>query len=117
MKKTKIINLVLITAALASCNKQPESEWSGGKKSGSVNMRADTTAKYSRVHSGVSPMLWFYAFRPYGMYYGGTYHHAGYSSSGISQNSNIGTSHTKSTAMRGGFGGRGSSSHSYSVGS
>ena len=68
MKKSKAIQLVLITAALASCNKaQKESEWSSGPK---THIRSDSTAYYTRAHhgSGASMLLWYYAFRPYGNY-------------------------------------------------
>jgi hypothetical protein len=108
MKKSKTITLVLITAALASCNKEkPESEWSGPK----VYMRSDSTAAYTRTHHyyGVgSALLWYYAFRPYRGYAGGQYGRAGYYSSGIHERSNIGHNTTKSSIVRGGFG-RGSS--------
>lgn len=95
MKKSKAITLVLITAALASCNKpQPKHE---SKK---VHMRSDTTASYTRTqHSN-----WFYAFRPYGLYNHGSYQRYGFYSSGLSERSNIGTSHHKSNVIRGGFG-------------
>lgn len=110
MKKSKTITLVLITSALASCHKEKsEKEWSGGPK---VYMRSDTTASYSRTHhyyGGVgSALLWYYAFRPYRGYNGGNYGHAGYYSSGIQRNSNIGHNASKSSVVRGGFG-RGSS--------
>ncbi len=104
MKKSKYIELVLITAALASCNK-PQKDWESGNK---VYMRSDTTAPYSRAHyhhgSGISPLLWYYAFRPYGNYYNGHYQRAGYYSSGLRESSNIGSNGFKSAAVRGGFG-------------
>ena len=105
MKKSKVIALALITSALASCHKDPVTSYK--KNDQKVFMRSDTSAKYSQSHchsSGISPWLWYYAFRPYGMYNNGSYSHAGYYSSGISQNSNIGTSSNKSNIMRGGFG-------------
>lgn len=103
MKKTKIINLVLISAALASCHQKKKVD----HNKPNVYMRGDSTAKYSRAyHSGGNPWLWYYAFRPYGYYNGGTYHHTGYYSGGISEVSNIGRSMTKSNVVRGGFGGR-----------
>lgn len=95
MKKSKAITLVLITAALASCNKpQPKQE---GKR---VHMRSDTTASYTRTHHS----NWFYAFRPYGLYENGSYNRSGFYSSGLSERSNIGTSSHKSNVIRGGFG-------------
>lgn len=105
MKKTKHIELILITAVLASCN-QPKSnnDWDSGNK---IHIRSDSTAPYTRVHhhSGVgSALLWYYAFRPYGNYYNGNYQRAGYYSSAIHPNSNIGSNSFKSGVVRGGFG-------------
>jgi hypothetical protein len=103
MKKSKIISLVLITAALASCNKPKP-------KASHLHLRSDESAKYATVdtsrymHSGPSPM-WYYAFRPYGSYSNGSYHKSGYYSSGISESSNVGHSSAKSSVIRGGFGG------------
>jgi len=112
MKKSKIVGLVLITAVLASCNKHEKKNWDNND----VYMRSDDSAPYNQVQQfgGVNAFMWYYAFRPYGMYYGGSYHHSGYYSSGLSESSNIGHSSTKSSAMRGGFGG---SSRSFSVSS
>jgi hypothetical protein len=108
MKKSKTVTLVLITSALASCHKEkPKEDWSGPK----VYMRSDTTASYTRTHhyAGIgTALLWYYAFRPYRGYYNGQYGHAGYYSSGIHPNSNIGRNPVKSSVVRGGFG-RGSS--------
>jgi len=107
MKKTKIISLVLISSYLASCQKEEPKGTIGidGKK---VYMRSDTTAHYSQshCHSNGNMWLWYYAFRPYGFYNSnsGSYNRAGFYSSGISENSNIGTSTHKSNAIRGGFG-------------
>jgi len=104
MKKSKYIELVLITAVLASCNK-PNNEWESGNK---VYMRSDTMAPYSRArshHGGVgTALLWYYAFRPYGNYSNGRYQRAGYYSGGLSQRANIGTNGFKSAVSRGGFG-------------
>jgi hypothetical protein len=113
MKKSKIVQLVLISAALASCHRK-KPEWQAG--SGKVYMRSDTTAPYQDVgyyggytRHGYTPLpwLWYYAFRPYGTYYDGTYHHAGYYSGGIGERSNIGFNSGKAGIVRGGFGGRG----------
>eukprot|EP01132_Coremiostelium_polycephalum_P019347 gene19347-23011_t len=103
MKKSSVIKLVLITGALASCHKpKPEASWDSNE----VYMRSDSTANYTRTQGHhLSPILWYYAFRPYGMYYGGRYHHSGYYSSSISESSNIGRSVAKGAAIRGGFGG------------
>jgi hypothetical protein len=106
MKKSKTVQLVLITAALASCNKaQKDNEWSGGNK---TYVRGDSTAYYTRTHHhGVgNALLWYYAFRPYGNYNSqtGAYQKAGYYSRGISESSNIGTNGFKGSISRGGFG-------------
>lgn len=114
MKKSKLVSLVLITAALASCNKADSQkgasgDWddNSGKK---VYMRSDTTARYSRTHhhSGVgTALLWYYAFRPYGSSgYNNGYNRTGFYSRGLSQSSNIGSNAVKSNISRGGFGGR-----------
>lgn len=113
MKKSKLVSLVLITAALASCHhKKPHRDWSQNN----VYMRGDESADYSQSYgyNSPNPWLWYYAFRPYGYYNGTTYVHSGYYSNGISQSSNIGTSGFKSSVVRGGFGG---GSHSFSVSS
>jgi hypothetical protein len=109
MKKSKIVSLVLITAALASCNKpEPSSasgDWGDEKGSKKVYMRSDSTAQYTRTHhSGMGSMLlWYYAFRPYhGGGYGG--YRSGYYSGGLSHSSNVGSNPTKSNVSRGGFG-------------
>lgn len=103
MKKSKLVTLVLITAALASCHKKKvEDDWSSGNQQ--VYLRTDTTANYSRAHCHGNGWLWYYAFRPYGTYFGNGYHHAGYYSNAISEHSNIGTSSAKSSVVRGGFG-------------
>ena len=99
MKKSTIVSLVLITAALSSCHKKQE------VNKRNVYMRSDSTAVYSHSHHSTSH--WFYAFRPYGMYDNGVYHRQGFYSSGISSHSNVGTNSSKSSTIRGGFGGRG----------
>jgi hypothetical protein len=103
MKKSKIISLVLISAALASCHKPKP-------KHQHVYLRSDASAPYSQVNTnnysgGNNALLWYYAFRPYGSYSSGSYHRSGYYSSGISESSNIGHSSAKSSVVRGGFGG------------
>ena len=104
MKKSKHIELVLITAALASCNR-PEKEWGTSDKK--VYMRSDTTAGYSRAHTGYyggHGGLWYYAFRPYGNYNGAGYRRYGYYSDALSHSSNAGTNAFKGSVLRGGFG-------------
>jgi hypothetical protein len=107
MKKSKYVTLVLITSALAACDKPaPEPSWDSNE----VYMRSDTTASYTHTQGSHLPLfLWYYAFRPYGMFSGNGYRHAGYYSGAVSRSSNIGRSATKSTAIRGGFGGSRSS--------
>ncbi|GAC1437936.1 MAG: hypothetical protein NVSMB63_00610 [Sediminibacterium sp.] len=101
MKKSKCIELVLITAALASCN-QPKKDWDDNVK---VHMRSDTTAPYTRVHHYLGgAALWYFAFRAYGNYQNGAYQRAGYYSGAISPYSNIGNNGFKSALSRGGFG-------------
>jgi hypothetical protein len=112
MKKTKFIQLVLITAALASCDKkEKEKEWNADESK--TYIRADSTAPYSRTHHGMgSTLLWFYAFRSYGNYTNGRYTRAGYYSGAINHRSNVGTNGFKSSVSRGGFGRSGFSVHS-----
>ena len=100
MKKSKYIELVLITAALASCNRQKD-DWEGGNK---TYLRSDTTAPYTRTHFPVGAALWFYAFRPFGNFNNGSYQRAGYYSGAINKSSNIGSNAFKGSVARGGFG-------------
>jgi hypothetical protein len=103
MKKSKYISLVLITAALASCNQKEE--WNEDEPK--VYMRSDSTANYSRSHhaTGIgTAILWYYAFRPYGRFENGAYNKTGYYSRGISEHSNIGSNTGKTSIVRGGFG-------------
>jgi hypothetical protein len=105
MKKSTTIQLVLITAALASCaDKKKDNEWSSGN--GKTYVRADSSAPYTRTHygSGAGALLWFYAFRPYGNYRNGQYSSAGYYSNAIPRSSNVGSNGFKNSVSRGGFG-------------
>jgi hypothetical protein len=117
MKKSKCVELVLITAVLASCNQsKKDSDWEEENKS-KIHVRSDTTAPYTRVrhHGGAAigtALLWYYAFRPFGNYNNGVYSRAGYYSGAISPLSNIGRNAYKGAVTRGGFGRGG-----YSVGS
>lgn len=118
MKKSKFIKLVLISAALASCNRpQKETEWGSGSHN-NVYMRSDSTASYTRRPN--NSWLWYYAFRPYGYYSRGQFYRQGYYSGGISEASNVGHNSAKSSGItRGGFGysgGEGSGGHSVSRG-
>jgi hypothetical protein len=101
MKKTRHIQLVLLTAALASCHRNADQQWTSGNK---VYIRSDTTAPYARVYHPSGIGLWYYAFRPYGTYYNGHYRRIGYFSDAISEHSNLGTNEAKSGIVRGGFG-------------
>lgn len=108
MKKSKCVELVLITAALASCDK-PKNEWRNGNK---TYLRSDTTAPYTAARHHGGPGLWYYAFRPYGLYNNGGYARTGYYSGALHESSNVGSNSRKLGVSRGGFG-RGS----YSVSS
>lgn len=105
MKKSKAINLVLITAALAACNQPAKNDWDNNAK---VHLRSDTSAPYTRVHhsgAGIgTALLWYYAFRPMGNYNNNQYQRAGYYSGGIATSSNIGRNNFKGAVSRGGFG-------------
>jgi hypothetical protein len=106
MKKSSYIQLVLITATLASCNQPKKNDWDDNAK---VHIRSDSTAPYTRVHHhggmGIgTALLWYYAFRPYGNYNNGSYQRAGYYSNAIHPNSNVGTNGFKGAVTRGGFG-------------
>ena len=101
MKKTRHIQLVLLTAALGSCHRNADQQWTSGNK---VYIRSDTSAPYARVYHPSGIGLWYYAFRPYGTYYNGHYRRIGYFSDAISEHSNLGTNEAKSGIVRGGFG-------------
>ena len=107
MKKTKAIQLLLITATLAGCsNEKKQPEWGDGNK---TYVRGDSTAPYARTHHGngmglATAALWFYAFRPMGGYRNGTYTRSGYYSNALPTASNIGTNVAKGNIARGGFG-------------
>lgn len=102
MKKTKLITLAIVCAALSSCHKN-------NKEADRLNMRSDTTAAYTHTHNY---FLWWYAFRPYGVYSHGAYTRTGFYSKSIAKTSNIGHSTMKGSMARGGFGGRGAVSSS-----
>lgn len=104
MKKSKAIQLILITASLASCHQQKEPEWGSGNK---TYVRGDSTAPYARAQHGNglgTAFLWYYAFRPYGNYNNGTYTRAGYYSNAIPGRANVGSNGFKGSVSRGGFG-------------
>jgi hypothetical protein len=111
MKKSKLVNLVLITAALATAEQvAAQSGASAGwdetadKK---VYMRSDTTAPYTRTHhhGGLgTALLWYYAFRPYGSMGINGYQRTGFYSQNLNPRSNVGSNPMKSHIARGGFG-------------
>ena len=105
MKKSKYIELVLITAALASCHQSgnKDKDWESGNH---TYIRSDSSAPYSPVrHSyGGGALMWYYAFRPYGNYNYGYYQRAGYYSDAIHERANIGSNSFKGSVVRGGFG-------------
>ena len=106
MKKTQHISLVLITAALASCNRPGNPDWvNANGEHRRVYIRSDSSAPYTPMHHPSGIHGWYYAFRPYGSYDFFGYRRAGYYSSAISEKSNIGTNFTKSGIVRSGFGG------------
>ena len=97
MKKSKAIQLVLVASIISSCQNHkavPEKR---------VYMRSDTTAYYSHAH-GLGLLGAYYAFRPYGIFRNNGYSRAGYYSSAIPKQANIGTNGFKGTVVRGGFG-------------
>jgi hypothetical protein len=98
MKKSKHIQLVLITAVLASCGKKQEKQWGDDEKK--VYMRSDTTARYTHTSS---PFLWYFAFRSFGMFSNGGYSR-GYYNGHLNPQSNFGSNGFKRNASRGGFG-------------
>ena len=124
-RTTTSLQLVLITAVLASCSR-PEPEKSvGGEPQQRVFMRADSTAPYTEVtqqygqhqraggHSMGSALLWYMAFRHMG---GGL----GYANNNLHPSSVAGTNAAKANAYkatRGGFGRTASESRSSSFGS
>lgn len=77
MKKSNYISLVLITAALAACDKQlretRDSEIADGEPK-NVYMRNDTTQEYMPAYTYYDNMLWYYSFMPsYTVYWDGGY--------------------------------------------
>jgi hypothetical protein len=106
MRKSKQIQLVLITSLLATCGKKAETDWGEGSNTKKVYMRSDTSAQYTQAHygHGGSALMWYFAFRSFGMMNGGNYSR-GYHSSAISPVSNYGGNVGKRGAIsRGGFG-------------
>ena len=97
MKKSKVIQLVLVASVISSCdnsNSVPEKK---------VYMRSDSTANYSHAQ-GIGYYGGYYAFRPYGIYTYNGYSRAGYYSSAIHEEANVGSNVFKGAVVRGGFG-------------
>lgn len=116
-RASQTISLVLISSVLASCGKQ-EQPVAVNNNVQKVYMRADTSAPYQDVtnqynnsehhrsyRTGMSPLLWYMAFRHMG---GGL----GYSSSHLNASAVAGRNVAKSNAMNVSRGGFGSSSRS-----
>jgi hypothetical protein len=97
MKKSKCIQLVILTAVISACTQKEEQ----GKQ---VFMRSDSTAQYSNVHYMGNGLGYFAAFHAYGIYRNGAYQRAGFYSSSIPERANIGSNGFKGTITRGGFG-------------
>ncbi|MDB5138925.1 MAG: hypothetical protein JWR12_841 [Mucilaginibacter sp.] len=85
MKKSKAISLILVTGLLG-CNRHPEKN--------RLYLRTDSTGYYTPATPGYHG---YYAFRPYGTYYGGMYMRQGYSNAGVHV--------SEESISRGGFGG------------
>jgi hypothetical protein len=113
MKKSKIVTLVFLSAALTAC-KNKQDDWQSANNNNNsgnkVYMRSDSSAPYTQTrtvhHYHSSPIFWYYAFRPYSTYNPSTrtYQRSGFYSNGISPQSNVGTNSFKSRVSRGGFG-------------
>lgn len=98
MKKSKIIQLVLVATAISACNNHK------AQRDQKVYMRSDTTAGYTQTHGNGSHYGGFYVFRPYGIFTNYGYYRSGYYSGGIHESSNIGHNSFKGASIRGGFG-------------
>lgn len=107
MKKSKFINLLFL-ASIVSCT-------TNKKEEKNIFIRGDKSAPFDKVqkeergntsNGTMAPLLWYYAFRPYGSYSPSTgYTRNGFYSNSLSNASNFGTNTTKSNAIsRGGFG-------------
>ena len=133
MKKSKYISLVLISAALASCDRQLRDTGDGEIADGepkNVYMRSETTEQYDPVYPYYNNMLWYYSFYPsygvywggYGGYYPGYWHHWGHYGSGFNpyhpdylHDGGEGHYYGPRTTTTGGFGHRAGSSGGHSA--
>jgi len=117
MKKSKIVSLVLLTAACSASAQNPAVKDAPHVVSGSWDtvstpkayIRSDSTAPYARVpqhtHSGIPLYLVFRALTVFDPRYN-SYRSEGYYSRGISHYANVGRNPVKTAITRGGFGGR-----------
>ena len=96
MKKSKMVNLVLVASVLASCSSKDDYVAGNSR----MYVRSDSTSQYSQTpyHGGGG----YYHFIPFGFYqpWGG-YRHGGYQSSAFASKAG------NHAISRGGFGGSG----------
>ncbi|QYS90998.1 hypothetical protein JJC04_14330 [Flavobacterium covae] len=94
MKKSNIINLVLVATITAACGKKEEDWEGGGGSNRKVYLRSDTTAVYTKSEQHQHS---YHAFRAYSSSGGsGSYsRRTGYYSDGIHYSSNVGHNTTK----------------------
>ncbi len=86
MKKSKAVSLILVTGLLGCHRQHPQNR---------LFLRTDTTGNY---YTPATPgYQGYYAFRPFGTYYGGVYMRQGYSNAGVAVSAE--------SITRGGFGG------------
>ena len=103
MRKSQAIGLVLVTGLLAACSRPRP--YDPKNPHNRMHYRTDSTQPYSRSYYGGSMYGRSYtAFRPYGNYNRSTssFSRSGYQSRGISK-----TANSRSSSVRGGFGGSG----------
>ena len=92
MKKSKCIQLVLVTGILAACSSPKSNQQVGNQR---LHMRTDTAGRYTHAHGGMG----YYAFRPFGFYGSSGYQRSGYYNNSLHSSS---SAHTP--VSRGGFG-------------
>lgn len=90
MKKSSIIELVLVAGIVSACN-FPKAE-----KASRLHVRGDSTDQYTTSPAGHGGTYVHYS--PYGYYGGSGYRHAGYESGSFSGKA------IRSSVSRGGFG-------------
>jgi len=78
MKKTRVIQLILITAALASCNRPLYQQDS--RQDFLTGELPDSTNACPMTPDNLPPdyYAWYYSFRPYGSFFGDPYWINGY---------------------------------------